>query len=101
MTVEKPEQGFMCTLSMFARVPFPPDQLYELLVDSQQCLRIFKTLKVSPLHFTATQSRSNCALGNDAAVVHSSQQASQPACTHNTQSPMLFPGPPFLCACSA
>jgi hypothetical protein len=47
---------------MFARVPFPPDRLYELLVDSQQCLRIFKTLKVSALHLPAPQNCSSCAL---------------------------------------
>lgn len=44
--VEKPAAGYLCTLSMFARVPLPPDQLFELLVSPDDCKRIFKSLKV-------------------------------------------------------
>ncbi|EFN53317.1 hypothetical protein CHLNCDRAFT_137004 [Chlorella variabilis] len=43
--VEKPAAGYLCTLSMFARVPLPPDQLFELLVSPDDCKRIFKSLK--------------------------------------------------------
>jgi hypothetical protein len=45
VTVEKPEEGCMCTLSMVARVPLAPDRLYELLIDPKECMRIFKSLK--------------------------------------------------------
>lgn len=34
-----------CTLSMFARVPLAPDELYRLLVEPGECLRIFRSLK--------------------------------------------------------
>lgn len=36
----------LCSLSMCARVPLPPDELYALLIDPSECLRVFKTLKV-------------------------------------------------------
>lgn len=45
VTVEKPAAGCLCTLSMLAKVPLGPDELYELLVDPVQCMRIFKSLK--------------------------------------------------------
>ncbi|KAI3436210.1 hypothetical protein D9Q98_002264 [Chlorella vulgaris] len=43
--VEKPEAGYLCSLSMCARVPLPPDELYDLLISPTDCMRIFKTLK--------------------------------------------------------
>ncbi|PSC76568.1 hypothetical protein C2E20_0772 [Micractinium conductrix] len=45
VVVEKPAAGYMCSLSMCARVPLPPDELYALLIDPSECLRVFKTLK--------------------------------------------------------
>ncbi|KAL4431610.1 hypothetical protein ABPG77_001452 [Micractinium sp. CCAP 211/92] len=45
VTVEKPAAGCLCTLSMLAKVPLGPDELYELLVDPVQCMRVFKSLK--------------------------------------------------------
>ncbi|KAL4458976.1 hypothetical protein ABPG75_013841 [Micractinium tetrahymenae] len=45
VAVEKPAAGCLCTLSMVAKVPLGPDELYDLLVDPEQCMRVFKSLK--------------------------------------------------------
>lgn len=41
---------------MVAKVPLGPDQLYELLVDPVQCMRVFKSLKVRGGHSPAQPS---------------------------------------------
>jgi hypothetical protein len=44
LTVEQPQEGFWCSLRLFARVPMPPEEIYALLVSPKNHL-VFRSLE--------------------------------------------------------